>query len=254
MRIRDPRLIALAGWVGTRLVQVLSATLRFEYRSLGPFPVDPLQPPERGAFIYALWHENFLIPIVRFGNPGVAALVSRHVDGGWVNALIGPTGMRAVRGSTGRGGAAAVRAMIRSEAGIRHIAVTPDGPRGPRREVQPGIVYLASRTGMRIVPIGVGHHRPWRARSWDAFAFPRPFSRVCCLFGKPLIVPPELVPARLESHRARLQAELNRLTMAAEGWAGTGRCVLPTDPSYPDVVQHPFRDTEPAGVLSEVRG
>ena len=90
MKIRNPRLIAAAGWLGTRLVRMLSASLRFEYRSLGRFPVDPLQPPETGPFIYALWHENFLIPIVRFGNPGVAALVSRHADGELLGTLDSP--------------------------------------------------------------------------------------------------------------------------------------------------------------------
>jgi len=249
MKIRDRRLIAAAGWVGTRLVRLLSASLRLEYQSLGAKPVDPLQPPEAGPFIYALWHENFLIPIVRFGNPGVAALVSRHADGELLGTLIGTTGMRIVRGSTKRGGVAAVREMVRSEAGQRHLAVTPDGPRGPRRVVQPGVVYLASRTGMRIVPIGVGHQRPWRVRSWDAFAIPRPFSQVRCLFGEPLIVPPDLSPDALDPHVVRLQTELDRLTLAAERWAETGRLVLPPAPPRTRVVQHPPRVLEGAGAV-----
>src|SRR5512138_2794977 len=100
MKIRDHRMIAAAGWCGTHLVRLLSATLRFDFQSVGPVPVDPLRPPEAGPFIYALWHENFLIPIVRFGNPGVAALVSRHADGELLGTLIGTTGMRVVRGSS----------------------------------------------------------------------------------------------------------------------------------------------------------
>lgn len=245
MKIRDRRLIAAAGWLGTRLVRMLSASLRFEYRSLGKVEVDPLQPPETGPFIYALWHENFLVPVVRFGNPGVAALVSRHADGELLGKLIGSTGMGVVRGSTKRGGVAAVRELLRSGGEQRHLAVTPDGPRGPRRVVQPGVVYLASRTGMRIVPIGVGHRRPWRARSWDAFAVPRPFSRACCLFGEPLIVPPDLLPDALNPWASRLQAELDRLTVSAEQWAETGRLELP--PAR--VVQHPARIQRTAGVV-----
>jgi lysophospholipid acyltransferase (LPLAT)-like uncharacterized protein len=248
MRIRDQRLIAAAGWLGTRLVRALSASLRFEYRSLGRFPVDPLQPPETGPFIYALWHENFLIPIARFGNPGVAALVSRHRDGELLSLLIHKTGMGVVRGSTNRGGVTAVRELLRDDVAARHLAVTPDGPRGPRRVVQPGVVYLASRTGMRIVPIGVGHCRPWRARSWDSFAIPRPFSRARCLFGEPLIVPPDLSLNGLAPHVARLQRELDRLTLAAERWADNGRLDQP--PALPPsrVVQHPPRVLEVAGV------
>jgi lysophospholipid acyltransferase (LPLAT)-like uncharacterized protein len=249
MKIRNRRVIAAAGWLGTRLVRLLSASLRFEEKSVGAFPVDPLQPPETGPFIYALWHENFLIPIVRFGNPGVAALVSRHADGELLGALIGTTGMRVVRGSTNRGGVAAVRELLRAEAGQRHLAVTPDGPRGPRRVVQPGVVYLASRAGMRIVPVGVGYRRPWRVKSWDSFAIPRPFSRVRCLFGEPLIVPPDLGSDALAAHANRLQAELDRLTGAAQVWADTGRLELPPAILHARVVQQTPRVSEVAGVV-----
>jgi lysophospholipid acyltransferase (LPLAT)-like uncharacterized protein len=250
MKFRDPRIIAAAGWVGTRLVRLLSATLRFDSRSIGPIPVDPLQPPEREAFLYALWHENFLIPIVRFGNSGVSALVSRHADGQLLGALLRATGMGAVFGSTSRGGVTAVRELLRPGAG--HVAVTPDGPRGPRRVVQPGIVYLASRTAMRIVPIGVGHRRPWRVKSWDSFAVPRPFSRVRCLFGLPLSVPAGLGNDGLTLQAKHLQVELDRLTFAAQDWADTGRLALPPailSARVPaPVVEHPPRSAEHAGV------
>lgn len=222
MKIRNRRLIAVAGWCGTRVVQSLSATLRFNFQSIGAIPADPQSAPDDRRFIYALWHENFLIPITRFGDPSVAALVSSHADGLLLGSLLRSNGMGIVRGSTSRGGVAAVRQLLRDDFAHRHLAVTPDGPRGPRRKIQPGIVYLASRTGMHIVPIGIGHRQPWRMRSWDSFAIPRPFSRVRCLFGEPVFVPPHLNPGTLEPHCANLQFELDRLTSAAESWADTG--------------------------------
>jgi lysophospholipid acyltransferase (LPLAT)-like uncharacterized protein len=250
MKIRDHRLIAAAGWLGTRIVRLLSATLRFDHHCVGDSPVDPLQPPEREPFLYALWHENFLIPAVRFGNPGVSALVSRHADGQLLGRLLRATGMGVVLGSTSRGGVAAVRELLRPGAG--HLAVTPDGPRGPRRVAQPGVVYLASRTGMRVVPIGVGHRRPWRVRSWDSFAIPRPFSRVRCVFGQPLTVPADLDPEGLAAHVSRVQAELDRLTAVAEDWADTGRLAIPptivSARAPAAVVEHPPQCAEHAGV------
>lgn len=248
MKIRNRRVIAAAGWVGTSIVRLLSASLRFEQRSVSAVPVDPLQSPEREVFIYALWHENFLIPISRFGNPDVSALVSRHADGQLLGALLRATGVRIVHGSTSRGGVSAVREMLRPGSG--HLAVTPDGPRGPRRVVQPGVVYLASRTGLRIVPIGVGHHRPWRVKSWDSFAVPRPFSRVRCLFGRPLSVPANLHGEALQPHVERLQLELDRHTAAAQDWADTGQLTVPPTISHTRVlaVKHPSRSTEVAGV------
>jgi lysophospholipid acyltransferase (LPLAT)-like uncharacterized protein len=241
MKIRDRRLIAAAGWCGTGLVRLLSATLRFDHQSVGRPPVDPLQPADREPFVYALWHENFLIPVARFGNPAVAALVSRHADGQILGSLLRATGMGVVHGSTSRGGVAAVRRLLRADRGPRHLAVTPDGPRGPRRVVQPGVVYLASRAGMRIVPIGVGYRRPWRVNSWDSFAVPRFFSRVRCLFGEPLAVPANLALDDLGTHVRRLQAELDRATAIAQDWADTGRLVLPPARPLPAVVQHPSR-------------
>jgi lysophospholipid acyltransferase (LPLAT)-like uncharacterized protein len=254
MKIRDRRLIAAAGWLGTRLVRLLSASLRFDCCSAGPVPVDPLQPPEREPFIYALWHENFLIPIVRFGNPDVAALVSGHADGQLLGTLVRATGMRVVHGSTSRGGVAAVRELLRP--GVGHLAVTPDGPRGPRRVVQPGIVYLASRAGMRIVPIGVGHHRPWRVNTWDSFAIPRPFSRVRCLFGRPISVPPRLRAGRLGDYARIVQLELDRVTAAAQDWADTGRPEVPPAvlQSRVPVVEHPAHRETGAGVVRESAG
>jgi hypothetical protein len=118
--------------------------------------------------------------------------------------------------------------------------------------VQPGVIYLASRTGMRIVPLGVGHRRPWRVKSWDSFAIPRPFSRVRCLCGLPITVPPDLPPDALGPHAERLQAELAGVTGAAQTWADTGRFELP--PPIPQTrvpaaaLQQPPQAAEVVGV------
>jgi lysophospholipid acyltransferase (LPLAT)-like uncharacterized protein len=259
MKLRDPRLIAAAGWCGTRLVKLLSASLHFEFRSLSPVPADPFQSPEAGAFIFTLWHENFLIPIVRFGHPGAACLVSQHADGQLLAPLIRATGMGIIRGSTNRGGVAAVRQLLRHKEAAYHLAVTPDGPRGPRRQVQPGVVYLASRTGMRIVPVGVGQQRPWRLKSWDSFAIPRPFSRVRCLFGFPIIIPAQLPLAELKPHIQRLQMELDQLTELAQHWADTNQLdtnqlTCDTTSTRPSIVKQPVSTAEVVAGVSRESG
>ncbi len=227
MKIRDQRLIAAAGWCGTQIARVLSTSIRFDTHSLSTTPVDPLQPPEQGAYIYALWHENFLIPIARYGNPRLAALVSSHADGQLLGSLLRATGISVVHGSTSRGGVAALRQLIRRKKRPQHLAVTPDGPRGPRRQVQPGIVYLASRSAMRIVPVGVGHCRPWRMSSWDRFVIPRPLSRVRCVFGEAITVPGQLSVEALDPYLAQVQDTLESLSDLAENWAESGQLQLP---------------------------
>jgi hypothetical protein len=103
-----------------------------------------------------------------------------------------------------------------------HVAITPDGPRGPRRELAQGAVFLASRMGLPIVPMGLGYDRPWRLKSWDRFAVPRPFSRARGVVGPEIHIPADLDRAGIESHRLAVERILNDLTGEAERWAASG--------------------------------
>jgi lysophospholipid acyltransferase (LPLAT)-like uncharacterized protein len=86
-----------------------------------------------------------------------------------------------------------------------------------------GMIFLASLTGLPIVTGGIGFHRPWRAKSWDRFALPRPFSRARTVVGEPVFVPPHLSRKQLEVYRDRVEATMLRMTELAEEWAETGR-------------------------------
>jgi hypothetical protein len=232
VKIRNRHLVRLAGGVGAGLVRGLVRTLRVECRSLGDIapPADAVPAGRRMAI--ALWHENLLLPAVGLGHPEVSVLISKHADGQILAGLIRSLGMGLVLGSTNRGGVAAVREILDGNAGRRHLAVTVDGPRGPRRVVQPGIVYAASRCGMELLPVGVGYQRMWRARSWDRFAVPKPGCRAKLLLGAPVPVPDRVGSAALETYRAWLQTELDRLNAAAQRWAETGRLTLtPGEPA-----------------------
>lgn len=222
MKIRNPRVIRFAGWLGSMFARSLSATLRFKHREMGPpvIPLDRVPPGKR--YIYALWHEYLLVPPCKFGHPQTAVLISKHADGQILEALIRSFGMGVVRGSTNRGGVEALRQVIDDRSGSLHLTVTPDGPRGPRRQAQPGMVYLASRAGMEIIPVGFGLDRPWRAKSWDRFAIPRPFTRARMIFGNPIPVDPEAKLSDLEPVRLQVEQEIEKLTLWAEQWAETG--------------------------------
>jgi lysophospholipid acyltransferase (LPLAT)-like uncharacterized protein len=256
MRIRDRRLIAAAGWVGTRLVHALAATLRFKTHSFGPVPLDPASASSSSRFIYVLWHENFLVPISRLGHPSVSALVSQHADGQILGSLLRSSRMGIVRGSTSRGAVTAVRQVLRNDSRFQHLAVTPDGPRGPRRQVQPGVVYLAAKTGMQLVPLAVGHHNPYRVNSWDSFVVPRPFSRLRCIFGSPIDVPGDCGEPGLTHYRTYLQEELTRLTRVAQDWADSDVLKLPPIVTHARMTLPAIQQTERAerlvsGVVSD---
>jgi len=225
VKIRNRHLVRAAGQLGAVVAKSLVRSLSLRTHFLGP-DVGDGRGQLSDRFIYSIWHEKLLLPAARFGGPDLAALISSHADGQILGGLITAMGMEMVLGSTTRGGIEAVRQLIRPDVRWKHLAITIDGPRGPRRVVQPGVIYIASRTGMKIVPSGVGYCRPWRMKSWDRFAVPRPFSRARCVIGIPMAVPAGLRSAALEEQRWILQAEMDRLNAAAEGWAATGKLQL----------------------------
>jgi lysophospholipid acyltransferase (LPLAT)-like uncharacterized protein len=219
MKIRNPFLAKVLGFGLAWALRLWIGSLRYRYRPLGP-DVDPSRNAE-GRYIFAIWHENLLQPMYRYCGLGICVLISRHADGQLLTEICRHLDIRLVRGSTTRGSVVAVRQLLRIGRDSS-LAVTPDGPRGPRRRVQLGLVYLASQTGMAIVPVGFGFRRPWRCRSWDRFVLPRPLSRSTCVTAAPITVPADAKRADLESYRVRVEEALQTATKVAERWAETG--------------------------------
>jgi lysophospholipid acyltransferase (LPLAT)-like uncharacterized protein len=221
MKIRHPWLIATAAFLGSLLVRGMCGTLRRSYRALGPNLHPDALDGLIQSYIGIFWHENLLLPASLYGRPDIHVLISQHADGELITQVAQRLGFNVVRGSSTRGGVQAVRQCLRV-AGNSILAVTPDGPRGPRRRIQEGTIYLAARTGRPIVPIGVGYCRPWRAKSWDRFAIPRLWSRACWVTGAPIPVPADVGRDQLEAYRAQVEAALDYTTDLAERWAETG--------------------------------
>ncbi len=217
MKLRHPRLIALIAWLAAGLVRSWMATVRprFDLPDSLRHPADPRQ----HRFIYAFWHEALLFP-TRFP-VACRVLISQHADGELIAQVIQHLGFGVVRGSTTRNGSAALLKMARG-GGDAHLAITPDGPRGPRRQVQPGVVYLAQLTGLPVVPVGIAYDRAWRAGSWDRFLLPRPFTTARCVIAAPILVPAGLDRGQLERFRRQLEDAMTTATAAAERWAETG--------------------------------
>lgn len=230
MKIRHPLAIKVLTRVGAWVVRMWMRTLRYRYQPLGP-NVDPHIRGREQKYIYAFWHENLLLPAYQYGGLDNRVLISQHADGQIIAGICERLGFQPIRGSTTRGGLEAVRRIVRDGQG-GHLGITPDGPRGPRRVVQPGLVYLAARTGLPIVLVGFAYCRPWRMQSWDRFAVPRPFSRARCLTAEPIVVPPEADKEQLEAYRQQVEQELTRLSETAERWAESG-ATLPTFAKLP---------------------
>lgn len=214
---RVPWWLGLAAFGGTAALSVLARTWRVEHRDDPEF-VSALATGER--FIYAFWHERIVSVTWWHRNEGIAVLVSQHHDGELITRVIERLGYVTGRGSSTRGGEAGLKDMLRWARQGRHLGVTPDGPRGPAHVVKDGLLVLASRLGLRIVPLAAGSDRAWTARSWDRHRIPKPFARVAVCHAAPIAVAREIHGDALIPARAQLNAALDAITAEARRRAG----------------------------------
>ena len=210
----------LAGTVGRRLVDLLMATVRFEARHADRY----LRYRERREpVIFAVWHGR-LLPLTYFHRrQGISAMISSSADGEYIARVVEGWGYRAIRGSTSRGGSGALRSLVQEARAGRSLAITPDGPRGPRQKLQPGVITAAQLTGLPIIPLAGGCNRAWWPGSWDRFMVPKPFSRVVVEYGEPRHVPREATPEELDRHARELEEELNGMIEELDRNGGPGR-------------------------------
>ena len=169
---------------------------------------------DRGQnIIVAFWHQRLLmLPFVpRRGRWGM--LISQHRDGEFIARTVRLFGIDSVRGSTTRGSLSALRGMVRFYQAGGSLAITPDGPQGPKYVVQMGAIELARQTGAPLLPVTYGASRKKVfQKSWDNFIVPFPFSKVVYLWGEPLWVPRDIDREGLEEKRRILQERLRSIT------------------------------------------
>jgi lysophospholipid acyltransferase (LPLAT)-like uncharacterized protein len=185
-------LTALAPAATAAIVTSLGVTLRL--RAIG---IEALAPrwTARQPLIYAVWHGRIvMMPWLNAwlrrtrGARRVAVLASRSRDGEIVSRYVARFGLATVRGSSSRGGAGALRQLVAAVRAGDDVAVVPDGPRGPRCQLQPGVVTLATLTGAPIVPLAFAARPARRLASWDEQLIPFPFARSVLVFGEPISV------------------------------------------------------------------
>ena len=162
--------------------------------------------------IYVLWHGRLLPCAYHHRHQGLATLISQHRDGDYIAGVVERWGFHAVRGSSSRGGAAALLQMVRLLRQGVSLAVTPDGPRGPRQKMKAGVLHAAQRAGVPLIPVTAGTTSAWTFGRWDRFVVPYPFARIHLAYGEPLFVPPEAGPVEIGSLAGILEDRLNTLT------------------------------------------
>lgn len=168
--------------LGALLLRALARTWRMTL--IDRVSVDALRAAGKPVVI-VFWHGEMLPMLWAHRDEGVSILISSHRDGEIIAQVGERFGCRTVRGSSSRGAARALLGLVRELEAGHDVAVTPDGPRGPRGYFAPGALVAAQRTGAHVAPIAAHASSAWRLRSWDAFMIPKPFARVTVAYAPP---------------------------------------------------------------------
>lgn len=201
-----------AVWIVPQLIRVvyflLSRSIRWQYVG------QPFVPDHPRRFLLCFWHARMLMMPYAFRGWQGYMLISDHRDGGFIADTMHLIGIKTVRGSSTHGGARALLQMIRKvkKEGC-DLGITPDGPKGPREQVQPGTVQLAAKTGLPIFPVCYATNCQWRIGSWDKFYIPKPFSCGVFVFGEEIPVAPN---ESIESTMQRAQHGMDAVQHTAD--------------------------------------
>ncbi len=174
-----------------------------------------------GPAIYCVWHNRLALSMICYRvyisqhnrSSGLAVMVSASRDGGFLTGLLECFGVRPVRGSTSRRGPQALRELTTWARRGFDLALTPDGPRGPRYVAQPGVIALAQLSGLPIVPVAFNLRWKLSLKSWDQFQIPLPFSRCEMIYANPIRVPREAGESDREKFRLELEQALRGISV-----------------------------------------
>jgi lysophospholipid acyltransferase (LPLAT)-like uncharacterized protein len=221
VKIRSIFLTRCLAWLCVQAGHLLFRTCRVVY--LAPEPWLRLDhraaddDPRRG--VLCVWHDVLIIPTFAAleANRGRnCCLVSKHQDGSYLAEAMAFLDYGTVRGSTQRGGAGAVKQLIADTAG-KHIVITPDGPRGPRRQLKPGAVFVASQTRKVICPGAYACKSAWKIQgSWTDMVIPKPFTTIYAVTGHAIAVPPDLSRDQLQEYLRLVQSAMDHLSDQVE--------------------------------------
>jgi len=201
--------------LGYLFLRMLHATLRVRHVRAYNLEGTP-------RYIVVFWHESILMAMHMRWHKPTTAIISRSKDGEIVAGVLRLYGADTARGSSTRGGEMALREVLRDIKAGKNIGLTPDGPKGPRRVVKDGVVYIAKVSGLPVVPVTFTARKKKRLRSWAQEVVPFPLSKALFLYGEPIVVPRD---GDVQEWRMKIEQAMNALADEAEHdfetlWAG----------------------------------
>jgi len=198
----------LVAWTVFLVERLVTSSLRCRWRDYSGLADVQEGPP----VIFCLWHNRLAISMIvhRRRPRKLAALVSASKDGALLAAVLETFGVEQIRGSSSRRGPQALLELTSLAEQGYDLAVTPDGPKGPRYVVQQGVIALAQVTGLPIIPVTCNTRRKLCLKSWDGFQIPLPFSRCELILNEPIRVPRDADQIEREHRRREVESSLRQ--------------------------------------------
>ena len=223
------------------LIRLVWLTSR--WRVIRPPGLESLWNSDR-PIIVCFWHARLMMmPFAWTRAQSFNMLISSHADGQFIAGTVSWFGFKTIAGSSSRGGAGALRALVRVLKGGNTVGITPDGPRGPRMRASGGAVALARLAGAPLVPLAFSCRRRRVLNSWDRFVLAWPFSSGIFMWGDPMDVPGDADSAALDVLRLELEERMNSLTAEADRLCGHDP-IQPAPPA-PESLEPETKETRP---------
>jgi hypothetical protein len=191
-------------------LRLLGFTWRIRVHNPTGFPTPDKNKNEKLIFIF--WHNRILVHTYYYRHCEITAMISKSRDGEYIAKVARWLGHYAIRGSSSRKSREALEEAIACLSQNKYIAVTPDGPQGPKYQLQGGAVEMARRTGASIVPMAFDASSKYVFSSWDGFILPKPFSKIVICFGSPVKIPEKITQLEFEAYRKSVENSLNKIT------------------------------------------
>lgn len=226
--------VTLVNLVFFLVAYVLHKTYRYRFFKLENRRAAE-QKHDRGVVALGLWHQNSFVGTLSHHHQAFSPLCSLSKDGRMVAFLCERIGLTPILGSSSRGGKNARDALLEGVSAGLSPAITVDGPKGPPRAAKPGIIDIARKARVMVVPMTAVADRAWQLGSWDKLRVPKPFARVAVCYGEAITVPADAADETFEACRALLDRRLNALDDEARqsfaAWStGISRPSLPASP------------------------
>ncbi len=174
----------LGNFLLPRIIDVLCRSLKINVENSGSLNTNG----ERNNYIFAFWHGKMVVGWYLLKDKKSAAIISASKDGELLSNILKYWNYRLSRGSSSTGGKEALAQLVDFAKEDYNIAITPDGPKGPKNEMKAGCVVTAKKSGVPLVLVGIRYSKYWQLKSWDKLQIPKPFSKVNVILSEPVYV------------------------------------------------------------------